>query len=86
MLKVSFLVCLTLHSLVLSDSQLAEIAGQTGGADVEVDEEVAENWELGLKRSFLDGRGFISAAYYTTDLTNVHIPSVASYTDVDEEW
>ena len=69
----------------LSDSQLAEIAGQTGGADVEVDEEVAENWELGLKRSFLDGRGFISAAYYTTDLTNVHIPSVASYTDVDEE-
>ena len=69
----------------LSDSQLAEISGQTGGADVEVDEEVAENWELGLKRSFLDGRGFISAAYYTTDLTNVHIPSVASYTDVDEE-
>jgi outer membrane receptor protein involved in Fe transport len=69
----------------LSDSQLAEIASQTGGADVEVEEEVAENWELGLKRSFLDGRGFISAAYYTTDLTNVHIPSVASYTGVDEE-
>ena len=69
----------------LSDSQLAEIAAQTGGADVEVGEEVAENWEIGLKRSFLDGRGFISAAYYTTDLTNVHIPSVASYADVDEE-
>ena len=33
----------------------------------------------------MHGRGFISAAYYTTDLTNVHIPSVASYTDVDEE-
>ena len=69
----------------LSDSQLAEIAGQTGGADVEVDEEVAENWELGLKRSFLDGRGFVSAAYYSTDLTNVHIPSVAFYSDVDED-
>jgi iron complex outermembrane receptor protein len=68
----------------LTSSQLAEIAAQTGGADVEVGEEVAENWEIGLKRSFLDGRGFISAAYYTTDLTNVHIPSVASYTDVDE--
>jgi len=64
----------------LSDSQLAEIAAQTGGADVQVDEEVAENWELGLKRSFLDGRGFVSAAYYSTDLTNVHIPSVAYYT------
>ena len=69
----------------LSDSQLAEISGQTGGADVEVDEEVAENWELGLKRSFLDGRGFVSAAYYSTDLTNVHIPSVAFYSDVDED-
>ena len=69
----------------LSDSQLAEIAGQTGGADVEVDEEVAENWEIGLKRSFLDGRGFVSAAYYSTDLTNVHIPSVAFYSDVDED-
>ena len=69
----------------LSDSQLAEIAGQTGGADVEVDEEVAENWEIGLKRSFLDGRGFISAAYYSTDLDNVHIPSVAFYSDVDED-
>ena len=69
----------------LSDSQLAEISGQTGGADAEVDEEVAENWELGLKRSFLDGRGFVSAAYYSTDLTNVHIPSVAFYSDVDED-
>ena len=69
----------------LSDSQLAEISGQTGGADVEVDEEVAENWELGLKRSFLDGRGFVSAAYYSTDLTNVHIPSVAFYSDVDAD-
>ena len=67
-----------IHSLLRS-------LAQTGGADVEVDEEVAENWELGLKRSFLDGRGFVSAAYYTTDLTNVHIPSVASYTGVDEE-
>ncbi|MBT4211225.1 MAG: TonB-dependent receptor [Porticoccaceae bacterium] len=64
----------------LSDSQLAEVAAQTGGADIQVDEEVAENWELGLKRSFLDGRGFVSAAYYSTDLTNVHIPSVAYYT------
>ena len=69
----------------LSDSQLAEVASQTGGADIQVDEEVAENWELGLKRSFLDGRGFVSAAYYSTDLTNVHIPSVAFYTDVDAD-
>ena len=67
----------------LSASQLGEIAAQTGGADVQVDEEVAENWEIGLKRNFLDGRGYVSAAYYSTDLTNVHIPSVAFYTGDD---
>ena len=67
----------------LTDAQLGEIASQTGGADVEVEEEVAENLEIGIKRSFLNGRGFVSAAYYTTDLNNVHIPSVASYTDAD---
>ena len=64
---------------------LLRLLVRQAGADVQVDEEVAENWELGLKRSFLDGRGFVSAAYYSTDLTNVHIPSVAFYSDVDED-
>jgi outer membrane receptor protein involved in Fe transport len=67
----------------LSDAQLSEIAAQTGGADVQVEEEVAENWEIGLKSGFLDGRGFVSIAYYSTDLENVHIPSVAYYTADD---
>ena len=64
----------------LNESQLDEIRAQTGGADVEVDEEVAENLEFGIKKTILDGRGFVSAAIYSTDLTNVHIPSVATYT------
>jgi len=67
----------------LSASQTAEIAAQTGGADIQVDEEVAENLEFGIKKTILDGRGYISAAFYSTDLTNVHIPSVAYYTGDD---
>ena len=56
----------------------------TSGAGVNVDEEEAENIELGIKRTFLDGRGFISVAYYQTDLTNVHTPLFAvSYTGDD---
>ena len=58
----------------LSASQQAEIAVQTGGATVEVDEEVSENLEFGIKKTILDGRGFISVALYDTDLTNVHTP------------
>jgi iron complex outermembrane receptor protein len=68
----------------LTESQLAEIAQQTGGAAIEVDEEVSENIEFGIKRTILDGRGFVSVAIYDTDLTNVHTPFFSpTYTDAD---
>ena len=68
----------------LTASQQAEIAVQTGGATVEVDEEVSENLEFGIKRTILDGRGFVAVAIYDTDLTNVHTPFFSpTYTDAD---
>jgi iron complex outermembrane receptor protein len=68
----------------LTASQQAEIATQTGGATVEVDEEVSENMEFGIKKTILDGRGFISVAIYDTDLTNVHTPFFSpTYTGAD---
>jgi len=68
----------------LTESQLAEIAQQTGGAGIEVDEEVSENLEFGIKKTILDGRGFVSVAIYDTDLTNVHTPFFSpTYTDAD---
>ena len=69
--------------LSLSAAEAASLKA-TSGAGVNVDEEEAENFELGVKRTFLDGRGFISVAYYQTDLTNVHTPLFAvSYTGDD---
>ena len=69
--------------LSLSAAEAASLKA-TSGAGVNVDEEEAENIELGIKRTFLDGRGFISVAYYQTDLTNVHTPLFAvSYTGDD---
>ena len=68
----------------LTESQLGEIATQTGGAGIEVDEEVSENLEFGIKKTILDGRGFVSVAIYDTDLTNVHTPFFSpTYTDAD---
>ena len=68
----------------LTESQLTEISQQTGGAGIEVDEEVSENIEFGIKRTILDGRGFVSVAIYDTDLTNVHTPFFSpTYTDAD---
>jgi len=58
----------------LSESQLAEVKAQTGGAGVKIDEETSENIEFGIKSSILDGRGFIAVAFYQTDLDNVHTP------------
>jgi outer membrane receptor protein involved in Fe transport len=70
----------------LTESQLAEVKQQTGGAGVKIDEEESENIEIGIKSTILDGRGFISVAYYQTDLTNVHTPLFAvSYTGTDED-
>mgnify|MGYP000846259592 FL=1 len=70
--------------LALSASELASLKEETGGSGVRIDEEEAENIELGIKRNFLDGRGFISVAYYQTDLSNVHTPLFAvSYTGDD---
>ena len=69
--------------LSLSAAEAASLKA-TSGAGVNVDEEEAENIELGIKRTFLDGRGFISVAYYQTDLTNVHTPLFAvSFTGDD---
>ena len=68
----------------LTESQLAEVKLQTGGAGVKIDEEESENIEIGIKSTILDGRGFISLAFYQTDLSNVHTPLFAvSYTDDD---
>jgi len=58
----------------LSESQLAEVKAQTGGAGVKIDEETSENIEFGIKSSIMDGRGFIALAFYQTDLDNVHTP------------
>ena len=70
--------------LSLSEAELTSLKQVTGGSGVRIDEEEAENIELGLKKTFLDGRGFISVAYYNTDLTNVHTPLFAvSYTGDD---
>jgi len=68
----------------LTESQLAEVKQQTGGAGVKIDEEESQNIEIGIKSTILDGRGFISLAYYQTDLSNVHTPLFAvSYTADD---
>ena len=68
----------------LSESQLAEVKAQTGGAGVKIDEETSENIEFGIKSSILDGRGFVAVAFYQTDLDNVHTPLFSvSYTGDD---
>ncbi len=70
--------------LSLSAAELASLRETTGGSGVNVGEEEAENIEFGLKRTTLDGRGFISIAYYQTDLSNVHTPLFAvTYTGDD---
>jgi iron complex outermembrane recepter protein len=63
--------------LSLSATELASLKKETGGSGVRIDEEEAENIEIGLKKTILGGRGFISVAYYSTDLTNVHTPLFA---------
>ena len=66
----------------LSDGELAQIRTQTGGAGLQVDEEESENFELGIKTSFANGRGFLSASVYKTDISNLQTPVFAvSYTD-----
>ena len=70
--------------LSLSAAELESLKQVTGGSGVRIDEEEAENIELGLKKTIMDGRGFVSVAYYSTDLTNVHTPLFAvSYTGDD---
>ena len=70
--------------LSLSAAELESLKKVTGGSGVRIDEEEAENIELGLKKTIMDGRGFVSIAYYSTDLTNVHTPLFAvSYTGDD---
>ena len=70
--------------LSLSSAELESLKKVTGGSGVRIDEEEAENIELGLKKTIMDGRGFVSIAYYSTDLTNVHTPLFAvSYTGDD---
>ncbi len=68
--------------LSLSAAELESLKKVTGGSGVRIAEEEAENIEFGLKKTTLGGRGFISIAYYQTDLSNVHTPLFAvSYTD-----
>ena len=70
--------------LSLSAAELESLKKVTGGSGVRIAEEEAENIELGLKKTIMDGRGFVSVAYYSTDLTNVHTPLFAvSYTGDD---
>ena len=53
------------------------------GVGIQVPEGKLENWELGIRHSFANGRGFINAGYFTSDWTDQRFQTFVPNIDVN---
>ncbi|MCY4165780.1 MAG: TonB-dependent receptor [Gammaproteobacteria bacterium] len=67
-------------------AQMAPSAAQAfqeaNGVSIQVPEGKLENWELGVKHTFANGRGFVNAGFFTSDWTNQRFQTFVPEVDV----
>ncbi|MCY4156474.1 MAG: TonB-dependent receptor [Gammaproteobacteria bacterium] len=61
----------------------AQVFQEANGVGIQIPEGKLENWELGIRHTFANGRGFVNAGFFTSDWTNQRFRTFLPDVDVN---